>query len=54
MRRLDVPYPLDSDDVLPVDAGQRRKAGVDAGMVDALGGGVILGDDNGTGAAASF
>jgi len=54
MRLLDVADTLDSDDMLAVYRGEGRKTGVYAGVVDFLCCWVVLGNDNGAGAATAF
>lgn len=54
MRLLDVADALDGDDVLAVDRGEGGEAGIDAGVVDLLCGGVVLGDNDGAGTATAF
>ncbi len=51
---IDVADALDGDDVLAVDRGEGREAGVDAGVVDLLGGWVVLRDYDCAGAAAAL
>lgn len=54
MGTLDVADAFDCDDVFAVDGGEGCEAGVDAGVVDGFGGGVVLGDYDCAGAAAAF
>jgi hypothetical protein len=51
---LHVADALDRNDVLAVDRGEGREAGVDARVVYLFRGRVVLGDDDGAGAAAAF
>lgn len=51
---LGVSDALDGDDMFAIDAGQRGQAGVDAGMVDLLGGRVPGCDNDGAGAATAL
>lgn len=54
MRPLDVADALGRDDMLAVDRGEGREAGVDACVVDLARGWVVLRDDDRAGAAAAF
>ena len=51
---LDIADALDRDHMFAVDAGERGETGVDARMIDPLGGRIILGDDDCASAASSL
>lgn len=54
VRLLHIANAFDRDDVFTVEARQRRQAGIDAGMVDLLGRGIVLRDDDGASTASAF
>lgn len=54
MRPLDMADALDADDMLAIYANQRGETGIDGGVVELLGGWVVLGYHNGTGATSTL
>ena len=54
VRLLDIADTLDGDDMLPVDGYKWSKAGIYTGMIDLLGGWIVLRDDDGASTTTSF